>query len=70
MLRVLDLYCGAGGATKGMMDAGCYVVGVDIKPQPRYVGHEFYQADALTYPLGGFDFYWASPPCQGFTSRP
>src|SRR3990172_13054995 len=62
--RLLDLFCGAGGATKGYQRAGFYVVGVDIKPQPHYCGDEFYEADALTYPLEGFDAYHASPPCQ------
>lgn len=65
--RLLDLFSGAGGCTKGYQDAGFYVVGVDINPQPRYCGDEFYQADALTFPLDGFDAYAASPLCQGFT---
>jgi DNA (cytosine-5)-methyltransferase 1 len=65
--RALDLFCGAGGATKGLQRAGFHVTGVDIKPQPRYVGDEFHQADAMTFPLDGFDFIWASPPCQQFT---
>ena len=66
--RLLDLFCGAGGATKGYQRAGFYVVGVDIKPQPHYCGDEFYQADALTYPLEGFDAYHASPPCQRYST--
>ena len=64
--RLLDLFCGAGGATKGYQRAGFYVVGVDNKPQPHYCGDEFYQADALEFPLEGYDAYHASPPCQAY----
>lgn len=61
---LLDLYCGAGGATRGYQQAGFYVVGVDIVDQPDYCGDEFRRMDALAADPRHFDFVHASPPCQ------
>lgn len=66
-LRCLDLFSGAGGASRGYQLAGFHVTGVDINIQPNYCGDAFIQADAMTFPLDGFDLVHASPPCQGYS---
>jgi len=71
--RLLDLFCGAGGASRGYADAGFEITGVDIYPQPRYP-YAFHLMDAFrmlarladgTEPP--YDVYHASPPCQRYS---
>jgi DNA (cytosine-5)-methyltransferase 1 len=69
-MRLLDLFCNAGGAGMGYHRAGFEVVGVDLAPQRRYP-FAFIRQDALTLDprfLRSFDAIHASPPCQGYTA--
>ena len=65
--RLLDLFAGAGGAAVGYARAGFEVVGVDIEPHPDFP-FELHVADAMTFPLEGFDAIHASPPCQAYST--
>lgn len=69
--RLLDLFCGAGGSARGWQSVGFHVTGVDIAPQPHYVGDVFIQRDALEYLEQHGDEYeavHASPPCQAHSA--
>jgi DNA (cytosine-5)-methyltransferase 1 len=64
--RLLDLFCGAGGAGIGYAKAGFKVTGVDLYNQPNYP-FRFIQTNALTAKfLGNYDAIHASPECQGY----
>ena len=66
-MRVLDLFCGPGAASKGFHDLGFECVGVDIKDQDY--PYDFIKCDVFDLPMEffkDFDYIWASPPCQGY----
>jgi hypothetical protein len=71
-LEALDLYCCAGGATRGLQQAGFRVTGVDHNDRSTYCGDEFVQADTIHYlreiirtgEIHRFVLIGASPPCQ------
>ena len=69
-MKLLDLFCGAGGAATGYYQAGFdTIVGVDNKPQKHYP-FEFIQADVFDFMKKSnidFDVIHASPPCQAYS---
>lgn len=71
-MKVLDLFCCAGGASMGYSLAGFELTGVDIKDQPNYP-FTFIKGDVMEILkdrdfLSRFDFIHASPPCQGYSN--
>lgn len=69
-MKALDLFCSAGGATRGLQRAGFRVTGVDIVDQPHYCGDRFIRHDVFQAGVDfrDYDLVWASPPCQGRTA--
>lgn len=67
-MKLLDLYCGVGGASAGYAAAGFEVHGVDLKHGKRYP-YTYLRADVLDILqddnfIQQFDVIHASPPCQ------
>jgi DNA (cytosine-5)-methyltransferase 1 len=67
-MKLLDLYCGVGGASSGYTKAGFKVHGIDLKHGKRYP-YVYTRADVLEVIkdidyLRQFDVIHASPPCQ------
>jgi len=67
-MKLLDLYCGVGGASAGYAAAGFEVHGVDLKHGKRYP-YTYLRADVLDVLrddnfIQQFDVIHASPPCQ------
>jgi len=77
-LRALDLFCGAGGASCGMWQAGAdLVAGVDHNQDAlethahnlpgEHIQHDLSDVDANILPSTDIDWIHGSPPCQGFS---
>jgi DNA (cytosine-5)-methyltransferase 1 len=71
-LKLLDLFCGAGGASEGYKRAGFEVTGIDLKHGKRYP-FAYIRGDVMDYIndvdfLRSFDVIHASPPCQTFSA--
>jgi hypothetical protein len=67
--KVLDLFCGAGGASMGYHLAGFDVTGIDIKHGKRYP-FNYIRKDVMTLTvedLQPYDLIHASPPCQSYS---
>jgi DNA (cytosine-5)-methyltransferase 1 len=67
-MKLLDLFCGVGGASVGYHQAGFEVHGVDLKHGKRYP-FTYLRADVLDVLkdkdfINQFDVIHASPPCQ------
>ena len=66
-MKLLDLFCGAGGASVGYARAGFEVTGIDLKHGKRYP-YTYIRADVRDFMhsefLNQFDVIHASPPCQ------
>lgn len=70
--KLLDLFCGAGGASMGYHRAGFDVFGVDIEPMYQYPLDDIIQDDAFAVLadrefIGSFDAIHASPVCKRWT---
>ena len=68
-MKLLDLFCGAGGASKGYALAGFEVTGIDLKHGKRYP-FTYQRRDFNTVTveeLQEYDVIHASPPCQTFS---
>jgi hypothetical protein len=68
-MRLLDIFCGAGGASKGYELAGFDVTGIDLKSGKRYP-FTYIKKDFKTLTiedLQDYDVIHASPPCQTFS---
>ena len=77
-IRILDLFCGIGGAARGFINA-CQqmhiqyeIIGIDRENFSRFYPAKFIQMDITQLTVEyirnlNVDFIWASPPCQHYS---
>ncbi len=71
-LKVLDLFCGAGGASMGIHQAleekgiKHEIHGYDIREMHDYP-FNFHKGNALEVDCSDYDFIFAGPPCQAYS---
>lgn len=79
-MRILELFCGLGGAAVVLAPRGEIVAAIDLSPSALAVyRHNFPDHETLVRLLEGMpaadlaafaaDLWWLSPPCQPFTVR-
>jgi len=69
-MRVLELFSGTGSVGKVCALLGYEVVSVDMCDKYNKPTHltDIMNWNYTMYPVGHFDFIWASPPCQLFSN--
>ena len=68
-MRVLELFCGVNKSVGKVAQAlGWEVTSVDINPKANADHLDILHFDETAYPQDHFQFIWASPPCESYST--